>query len=117
MQSPFWINYRYLMAVDGVSNPSAFAWELVSGSTVLKQESEYIQWFYPALTPWVHYIPFREDCSDLEEIVQWLRTHQDEAKQIALNARDFALNNLENEDAMLYWYLLLQEYGKLWKVE
>lgn len=108
-----WVQYRYLLAVDGVSFPSAFQWELVSGSTVLKQDSEFIEWFYQALTPYVHYIPYKEDCSDLAEKVQWLRSHQEEAQQIAQNAYDFYVDNLENEDLMLYYYLLLHEYAKL----
>lgn len=110
-----WMNYRYLFAVDGVSNPSCFCWELLSGSTILKQESEYIQWFYTALEPYVHYVPYAQDCSDLEEKIQWLRSHQAEAKTIAQNAYDFADRNLRNEDVMLYFYLLLQEYAKLWR--
>lgn len=112
---PLWMNYRYLCAVDGVSNPSCFCWELFSGSAVLKQESEFIQWFYNALEPYVHYIPYKQDCSDLEEKILWLRDHQMEAKAIAQNAYDFATHNLENEDVMLYFYLLLKEYAKLWR--
>jgi len=114
---PLWIDYRYLLAVDGVAFPGCFNWELLSGSTTLKQDSEFIEWFYQALQPFVHYVPYKEDCSDLEEKVQWLRTHQQEAKQIAQNALDFAIDNLENEDIMLYYYLLLKEYAKLWKNE
>lgn len=110
-----WMNYRYLCAVDGVSNPSCLCWEFLSGSTILKQESEYIQWFYNAIEPYVHYIPFALDCSDLEEKIHWLKEHQTEAKAIAQNAYDFAIHNLENEDVMLYFYLLLQEYAKLWR--
>lgn len=109
----YWTNFRYLIAVDGVSYPSAFHGELFSGSPVLKQESEFIEWFYQALQPFVHYVPFKVDCTDLEEKILWLKSNPDEAKKIAKNAFDFADNNLQAEDIMLYYYLVLTEYAKL----
>jgi hypothetical protein len=29
--------------------------------------NDFVEFFYEALIPWVHYIPVREDMSDLEE--------------------------------------------------
>lgn len=109
----YWTNFRYLIAVDGVSYPSALHGELFSGSTVLKAKSEFVEWFHQALQPYVHYVPYKVDCSDLEEKILWLKANQDEAKRIAKNAFDFADNNLQAEDIMLYYYLVLTEYAKL----
>ena len=35
------------------------------------------------LQPWVHYIPLNQDLSDVEEKMQWVMDHDDEARRIA----------------------------------
>jgi len=63
--------------------------------TINKQE-----FFFKDLKPFIHYIPVKEDLSDLLEKIQWAETHESEANQIAKNAQDFAVNNL-NKPAVI----------------
>jgi hypothetical protein len=41
------------------------------------------------LVPWVHYIPVKEDLSDMEELIQFARENDDIARTIAQNGYDF----------------------------
>uniref|UniRef100_A0A672KQR2 Protein O-glucosyltransferase 2 n=1 Tax=Sinocyclocheilus grahami TaxID=75366 RepID=A0A672KQR2_SINGR len=47
-------------------------------SVVFKHDSIYYEHFYMQLQPWVHYIPFKADLSDLLEKIQWARDHDEE---------------------------------------
>ncbi len=60
-----------------------YQWRLLSNSLALKQESDEIQWFYIALKPYEHYIPIKNDMSDLLEIIEWARKNDDKCKKIS----------------------------------
>ncbi len=82
--------YRYLVDVDGY----CCAWrslflKLATGSVVLKVQSPYLQWFYPELKPWKHYIPLSPDLSDLEDVYGWLVAHDNEVQEIAQQGNEF----------------------------
>lgn len=109
------MGYKYQIAVDGNTFASSFWWQLVSNCVVLKGDSDYVEWFYKGVKPWVHYVPYNQDCSDLEEKFQWLKTHDAEARKIAEQATTFAINNLQTEDMMLYFYTAFKAYSKLFK--
>jgi hypothetical protein len=61
----------------------------------------------------VHYVPVNEDLSDLAERLNWVKTHDAEAKAISLNAQEFAKENLSFDRIFQYFYLLLLEYSRL----
>ena len=82
--------FKYLIDVDGNTNAWGGLFErLLSGSAILKVESplNYRQWYYDRLKPWVHYVPVARDLSDLRQRIEWLRAHDDQARQIGENAR------------------------------
>jgi hypothetical protein len=83
--------YKYLVDVDGY----CCAWrslflKLATGSVVLKINSPYMQWFYPELKPWKHYIPISSDLKEIEDIHRWLLSHDKEAEEIAYEGKAFA---------------------------
>jgi hypothetical protein len=51
----------------------------------------YRQWYYDALTPWVHYVPVRADLSDLHAMISWCRANLDECERIAAQGQAFAM--------------------------
>lgn len=108
------LRYKYQILADGhVSAFSRAYWQLFSNCVIFKHDSVWYQWFYRGMKPYVHYIPYKYDSSDLIEKLQWAATHDNEALQISQNANDFANKNLKYSDVMLYVYLLLNEYAKL----
>lgn len=80
--------YKYLVDIDGNSNAwSALFQKLLSGSVVLKvaSPSNFRQWYYDELIPWVNFVPVESDMSDLVEKIDWLLDHDNEAKKIGEN--------------------------------
>lgn len=113
---PDHLKYKYLVDVDGNScSYERYFWLLLSNSVVLKQMTPNVQWYYGALEPYRHYIPLKEDLSDLLEKIEWAKTHDMDAKLIAEEATQFVKDNLGPEDTALYLYLLLKEYAQLQK--
>jgi len=73
------IHYKYILDIDGNSSTwDATAWKLNSGSVILKTQSCWRQWFYDEYLPNVHYIPVKDDFSDIQEKYQWCESHPGE---------------------------------------
>ena len=84
------VTYKYLISLDG----AVAAWKrvpliLASGSVLLLQH-RWKQFFYPGLKPWLHYVPLKDDISDLLDKYEWLKAHPWEAKTIAQSGQSFA---------------------------
>jgi len=109
------IQYKYLISIDGNTFASNFWWQLLSNCTVLKHESDFIEWFYKGVQPYIHYFPYQMDLSDLEETILWLQLHDDEARRIAEAGSAFAKEHLSNEGLIVYFYRLLLAYAALQK--
>jgi hypothetical protein len=87
--------YKYILDIDGHTNAwDGLRWKLYSGSVVLKHIGVYEQWYYKELRPFFHYVPVKNDFSDLVEMVEWCRANQSKCLQISRNARAFAKERL-----------------------
>lgn len=108
------LKYAYQVQIDGYTAAWArMYWELFCNSVMLKQESDNIQWYYAPLQPYVHYIPLKNDVSDIEEKVIWARNNDNQVQAIIKNANNFAQENLGYENILYYIYLLITEYAQL----
>lgn len=105
--------YKYQINVDGTVAAYRMPYLLVGDSVVFKQDSIYYEHFYSQLQPWIHYIPFKADLSDLLEKIQWAKDNDKEARKIALAGQQFARSNLMGDAIFCYYFKLFQEYSKL----
>jgi hypothetical protein len=105
--------YKYQITADGNVCTYGYPWRLYSKSLVFKQDSNQVQWYYKGLKPFVHYVPVKNDFSDLIDMILWARNNDNLCKQIAEQGRDFAQKNLNAETYMRYVYLVLINYAKL----
>ncbi len=103
-----WLNRKFAIDVDGYSNTwSNFIVRLHLGCCVLKVASRqgYRQWYYGRLRPWEHYVPISADFSDLLDRIEWVRSNDRAAAEIARNGQEFARtldwNAVENEAVAL----------------
>jgi hypothetical protein len=64
----------------------ATAWKMNSGSVLFKVDSDWSQWFYEDYKPYIHYIPIKDDFSDLQSQYEWCELHQDECEEIVKNS-------------------------------
>jgi hypothetical protein len=104
--------YKYLISVDAVCAATPrFPLLLHSNSVVFKDMSKSHLWFFKTLKPYQHYIPVREDLSDLFTQLEWAKTHDEECKKISENARQLAAEVLTQESMYLYLYRLFEAYS------
>jgi hypothetical protein len=84
------LKYRFQIDIDGNSNSWGFLPKLMMGSCVLKVMSDWRQWYYEGLRPWEHYVPIKNDLSDLEERVAWCLDNDNNAREIGANGMKYA---------------------------
>lgn len=108
------IDYKYQLLIDGNVSPySNSGWKFFINSLLFKPDSHWVQWYFNALVPYEHYIPVRQDLSDLVEKIEWAKNNDDKARAIAKNCRNFALSHLTLSDDLLYIYYILTQYSQL----
>ncbi|XP_076004955.1 protein O-glucosyltransferase 1 [Genypterus blacodes] len=105
--------YKYLFNFRGVAASFRLKHLFLCGSLVFHVGEEWLEFFYPQLEPWVHYIPVKQDLSDLRELLQFVKENDDIAQEIAARGKEFIVAHLRMDDISCYWERLLAELGKL----
>jgi serine/threonine protein kinase len=94
--------YKYIVNVDGHVSAYRLSIELSMGSVVLLVTSKWKIWYSELLVPYKHYVPVREDLSDLIDQIKWCRDHDAECEQIAKNSLLFFQTYLQKNGVMDY---------------
>lgn len=92
--------YKYILNIDGHVSSFRLSNELGYKSVILKVDSKWKLWFSDLLKPGVHYIPIKNDLSNLITTIEWCINNDDKCKQIASNAREFYDKYLSNEGVL-----------------
>lgn len=82
-------NYKYILTLEGHVAAYRLSYELSSGSVILLAESKWKMWYYKFLKPYTHYVPIKEDLSDLLDKIDWCRRNDDKCKKITESALQF----------------------------
>ncbi|KFW82171.1 Protein O-glucosyltransferase 1, partial [Manacus vitellinus] len=104
--------YKYLFNFRGVAASFRLKHLFLCGSLVFHVGEEWLEFFYPQLKPWVHYIPVRPDLSDVRELLQFVKENDAVAQEISERGRQFITEHLQMEDVSCYWEHLLSEYSQ-----
>ncbi|KAI2668479.1 Protein O-glucosyltransferase 1 [Labeo rohita] len=107
--------YKYLFNFRGVAASFRLKHLFLCGSLVFHVGEDWLEFFYPQLKPWVHYIPVKQDLSDLRELLQFVKENDGVAEEIAIRGQKFILDHLRMEDVSCYWERLLTDFSKLLK--
>jgi len=98
------MNYMAVLDMDGASWSSRFGSLLCYNSVVVKVQPEYVDYFQYDLKPWVHYVPVKNDLSDLHQTVEYVLDPKNDAvvKDIIASANQwcagrFNPNQLAND--------------------
>ena len=109
------LRYKYLISIDGnVAAWKRVPWIMLSDS-VLFLQNKFIQYFYTAIKPWIHYIPLKDDISDIFEKIYWAKMHDVESKKISENATLFTQKCLMPSHIEQDLIFILNEYSKIQK--
>jgi hypothetical protein len=94
--------FKYIINIDGHVSAFRLSLEMNTGSCVLLVDSPYILWFRSILKPYEHFIPVKEDLSDLLKQIKWCKKHDKECEQIAQNAKKFYNLYLQKDGILDY---------------
>lgn len=75
--------YKYILHVDGNVVAYRLLKSMLTKSALLRVKSDFIHWADKYLEPNKHYIEIKEDLSDLQEKIDWCKSHDSECKEIA----------------------------------
>ena len=104
--------YKYLFNYRGVAASFRFKHLFLCRSLVFHVGDEWLEFFYPAMRPWIHYIPVPKD-ADMEELynlIEFAKEHPDISKKIADSGATFIKEELTMRDVECYWRDLLRQY-------
>lgn len=114
------MKYKYIINADGHCAALRMRQLLASDSAVFWVESNQIEWFYPLLQPYVHYIPVRyfdyepdDPLRDIVNKVAWAEQHPEKIRVIVANANRFASTHLSEHAFTCYSVHMLDEYARL----
>ena len=82
-------NYKYILNIDGHVSAFRLPSELSMNSVVLIVASKYKMWFSNLLIPFIHYVPVKDDLSDLIDQINWCIKNDAKCKKIASNGVEF----------------------------
>jgi hypothetical protein len=89
--------YKYIVHVDGNVAAYRLLKSMLTGSLILRVKSPYTLWVDHVLKPGVHYVEVKEDLSDLQEVFEWCKAHDEEARNIARAGFEFAQHALTRD--------------------
>ena len=107
--------HKYILNIDGHVKAFRLGNELRMGSVVLLVDSDYTLWFQKRLKPLTHYIPVKNDLSDLKIQLEWCLNNDDLCERIAQNAKLFYDKYLSREATYEYYYNLINNLSKIRK--
>ncbi|KAI7844877.1 hypothetical protein COHA_001530 [Chlorella ohadii] len=112
-------NFKYLLALDGYTASSRLGSLLPINSAVLKQESQWLEWYYAALQPCGHYLPFwRQSEDDVLSLLRTLRgapANEALARSLAANSYTFAAAVLGDAGVYRFWQRVIDRYVQLYR--
>jgi hypothetical protein len=92
--------HKIIISIEGNDVASGLKWSLQSASVVLMPPPTRTSWaMEELLQPWIHFIPMRPDGSNVEEMIQWVFDHDEEAQRIAERATLFIYDLVYHTDA------------------
>ncbi|CAI5467569.1 unnamed protein product [Closterium sp. Yama58-4] len=83
-------SYKYELDVDGGTGSGRVCGVLSSSQLLIKQASEYTQFFDPLMCPYRHFLPTHRFFSDLFGQIEWAKRNDGEARRIVGQANELA---------------------------
>ena len=109
--------YKYLIDVRGYSWTDRVKVLFHLGRPVFLVDRPYKEWYFDKLIPWKHYIPIKEDLSNLVESYEYMESHPEKYEEICNNMQEFADKYLSPEAVLSYLRNVCLKYGVKEKAE
>jgi hypothetical protein len=106
--------YKFILSLEGNDVASNLKWILSSHSLCFMPRPRFETWFMEGrLQPGVHYVELRDDCSDLEEKMDYYLTHANEAQAIIAAANQWVRSFRNPVTELRIALLVVWRYGYL----
>ncbi|KAK4301723.1 hypothetical protein Pmani_026154 [Petrolisthes manimaculis] len=107
--------YKYLFNFRGVAASFRYKHLFLCGSLVFHVGDEWIEFFYPKMKPWVHYIPVQPKTSkdEIRELLEFCEANDELVSQVAERGYQFIRDHLRMKEVLCYWRRLLRSYADL----
>ena len=92
--------YKYIINIAGHVSSFRLGQLFRTNSVVLYAKTKYKLWYDNALIPYKHYVPIKEDLSDLYEKIDWCRANEKQCVSITENAKLFFEEKLSSSAQM-----------------
>ncbi|XP_059048956.1 O-glucosyltransferase rumi homolog [Achroia grisella] len=109
--------YKYLFNYRGIAASFRFKHLFLCKSLVFHVGDSWLEFFYPSLKPWVHYVPISPTANEeeLKKYIEYFKENDFLAKEIAERGFQHIWDNLTDKDVKCYWRKLLKKYALLLK--
>lgn len=104
--------YKYQVNVDGTVAAYRFPYLMLGNSLVLKQDSQYYEYFYGHLQAGTHYVPVQRNLTDLLDNIRWARENDAAARAIATAGQAAARELLQPGRLYCYYHAVLRAYAE-----
>ncbi len=105
------LNYKYILSIEGNDVASGLKWQLYSNSVVFMRKPKIVSWaMEDKLKPYHHYIPIKDDFSDIEEQICFADKNQKICLNIIKNANNFIEQFLNKKREELIHFLVIKKY-------
>ncbi len=94
--------YRYLIDIRGLTWTDRVKILLQLGRPVLLVDRPYKEWYFDWLVPMKHYVPVKEDLSDLISQIEYMEAHPALYNEIVQNALEFSEKYLVGKPVLEY---------------
>lgn len=93
-------NYKYILHINGHVSAFRLSVELSLHSVILIVETEWKTWYSHMLKPYIHYVPIKNDLSDLIDKIKWCKNNDSKCKEISDNAFEFYKQVLSKDNIL-----------------
>ena len=104
--------YKYIVHIQGHVSAFRLSLELNMGSVILYVKNPWKIWYTDMLKPYKHYVPIKEDLSDLISQIKWCINHDKECQEISKNALEFYNKYLQKDGILDYMQNIIVELKK-----
>lgn len=106
-----YLEYKYLLSIEGNDVATNLKWMLNSNSLVLMPRPRVESWFCESmLIPYVHFVPVKDDFSDLEKQKNWCEKNLNKCLEIIDNANLYVQQFLNEEKEIYICKYILDQY-------
>jgi len=107
--------YKYLFNFRGVAASFRYKHLFLCKSLVFHVGDDWVEFFYGAMKPWVHFIPVSSNLADARDLLDFVKENDNIAQEVAERGYLFIKEHLRMADIQSYWLKILKRYSNLMK--